>query len=356
MRRRGIKGAEQLAAYALRGGDRGNPREADTVPDWQALAIARKELTILLAVSFVMTKYGLMREHWARHSRLVDDGVLGTDRPIGRHVDLGGCLALVDWDAKEIAEVLPLPGPAGFVQHNGQLFVALWRKNAILVLDRELRPVREFSHQYLNDPHTLRAAHDGLLVANTGLDGLLLLAPQGDLLWSWLAVDHGFTHDRLGNRRWIDLDADHRDRDYPTLLQTTHLNSALEDPNDRGLIYASLFHQGAIVRIDRRTGATMVVGAGLDHCHSIRSTDEGFVVCDTRGCRLVHYDREFRLRDVVAVEGSWLADAWPTQLGSFLVLDGGWQRIVEVSEHGEPVAEMRFDPDWKGFQLEPFHR
>lgn len=308
---------------------------------------------MFLLLSVIVTRYGQLREHWRRHSLLAARGVLGSDRPIGRNVDLGGCLAVIDWTGKTVEDVRPLQGPTGFVQQPDHVLVAQWRANRISVLDRDLRPLGAFSNPLLNDAHTLAPLPNGLLVADTGLDAVIALDLDGGLLWSWLATEHGFPLDQLGRRRVIDQGADHRGTDYPTLHQTTHLNSAVQDPEDPAVFYATLFHQGQIIRVDRRSGQSTVVDHGLDHCHALRLLADGYLVCDTQGRRLVTYDRQMRRRRVIPFAGEWIADAYPLRGDRFLVLDANLHEIVEIDDRGQRLEIMKLDPEWKGFQLEP---
>src|SRR3989442_10596316 len=123
-----------------------------------------------------------------------------------------------------------------------------------------------------NALHSISRTRHGYLVASTGLDLLLEFNREGEILWEWWATDHGFEETPTGRHRVLDKSADYRTVQYGTLSQTTHVNSAAELPDGR--ILASLFHQGAVIVIDRETGPWQVVLEGLDHPHAVRVLDE----------------------------------------------------------------------------------
>ncbi len=133
----------------------------------------------------------------------------------------------------------------------------------------------------------------------------------GQQLWTWCALDHGFTRTPTGLPRELDLSADHRGTKYGTLTQTTHINSAAELPD--GTILASLFYQGTVVAIDRISGDWHTVLEGLDHPHAIRILDARHItLADTvRGRALMvslDEERNGSIEAEVFADTDWLQD------------------------------------------------
>jgi hypothetical protein len=178
---------------------------------------------------------------------------------------------------------------------------------------------------------------------------------DGQLLWSWWAIDHGFEFTPMGDRRVLDKSADHRGSRYGTLLQTTHVNSAVELPDGR--ILASLFHQGMVIAIDRESGEWQLVLENLDHPHSIRVLDERhFTVADTvRGrALLVSLNGERgKVELEVAAGTSWLQDClYDYHHDRWVLVDGKHSRIVLRSgpSGSKALAQFDLDPEWRLYE------
>jgi hypothetical protein len=96
--------------------------------------------------------------------------------------------------------------------------------------------------------------------------------------------------------------------------RSTHVNSALLI-DDKTLL-ATLFHQGQIVRIQRDTGDAEVVFDGLDHPHCIRRREKGFLVSDTRGDRIILFDKNMNVEREISYGASWIQDTFEGKDGS----------------------------------------
>jgi hypothetical protein len=305
-----------------------------------------------LLVSAVITNMSAMRAHWSRHSTLADQGIIGTDTPIGRDVDLGGSLARVGWRPPRFKGSATLSGAAGFCAVGADRYmVSSMRENLVWMVDGDLEVIDAWSHPLLNDVHSVsRAPAGGVLLTSTGLDAVLEFDTAGRLVWSWFAHLHGFNVNPMGLRVDHDLYADHRTREVPTLRQSTHVNSAVVTPDDT--VLATLFHQGVVIEIDRH-GDWQEVCSGLDHPHWIRRAPFGWFLSDTRHGRLVRLDHQLQPMASVPVGGEWVADAaFEPSSGHFFVLESQQGSIREVGPEGQEYARLSLSHRWRGFALE----
>ena len=244
-----------------------------------------------LLITFVITNYSIMRSHWERNAGLKDKGILGTNKPIGRDVDLGGLIVKLDWDRKKIVAQKELKCPSGFDYKNGVLYVASMRDNEIYCMDDELNIKRKIQNPYFNDIHSLNSTNKGLIVTSSGLDCILELNGQGQILFEWWATDNGFNNDQYGNVRDIEKNLDHRGIDYPTLFQTTHVNSAIYSDDSESRMLVCLFHQGEVVEISKNKGYIRTILSGLKSPHSIYAIDKyNYIVSDTKNSRIIFFD------------------------------------------------------------------
>lgn len=215
----------------------------------------------------------------------------------------------------------------------------------------------EVRSPFFNLVRTVQRTERGLLVSASGIDAVLEVGLDGEVIWGWWASDHGYDLLKSGARRELERGDDHRLRCYPSHAQTTHLNSAIVDPHDPSQILVVLFYQGSVIRIDRATGEHKVVIEGLNGPHHVRATPEGYMVSNTRRGFVQIHDRDFRLVDRVFGSNErvprmfrWTQDALRTPWGTHLIADGNRFRILEVDSHGNEAA-FRFGLPKRVFQL-----
>jgi hypothetical protein len=173
------------------------------------------------------------------------------------------------------------------------------------------------------------------------------------LLWSWFATLNGYTIDQLGKSRNLIIEnIDHRKNDYPTLTQTTHLNSVIEDPNCRDYVITTLFHQGEIVSIHKQTGLTKSLLGGLRSPHGLRRIESGFTVSNTRLGEALILDNNFEIVRRFNLKSSWLQDACISPWGTLFGIRSEKCDIVEVSlDSGEVLEKFEYDNNWRGYEL-----
>jgi len=305
-----------------------------------------------LLLSCISTRHSTFKEHWnkSREETACPLTVLGSyQKP---EEDPGGQLVLLE-EGPEKSVALNMA--AGLVASERGIFVTSFA--SIHEADADLDYVRHdvVSLPLFNALHSLSRTQHGYLVASTGLDLLVECSRKGDILWQWWATDHGFEHTPTGQLRVLDKEADHRAIKYGTLSQTTHVNSAAELPDGR--ILASLFHQGMIIIIERKTGKWHPVIEGLDHPHAIRVLDEEhFTVADTVHGRalLVHlHGNTGRVEEEINAETNWLQDGqYNAEHDCWVLVDGKNSRVVVRGGRSgtKSFTRINLDQEWRLYE------
>lgn len=296
----------------------------------------------------------MLKQHWqkSRQEIACPVTVLGSyQKP---QEDQGGLVCLLD-ETGHPQVLAELAMPAGMARSDDGVLVA--SSSNVHEIVGDLSRVRQnvVSLPMFNLLHSMSRTRRGYLVASTGVDALIEFTPGGQLLWDWWAMQHGFEFTPTGERRNMDVSADHRGIRYGTLTQTTHVNSAVE--LSTRTVLASLFHQGAVIAIDRESGNWHEVIDGLDHPHAVRVLDEEhFTVADTgRGQALLIRIEHGKGKIVkeVQVETNWLQDAqYDARQSCWLLVDGKHSRLILRGGLAgrEPVARYDLDPEWRLYE------
>jgi len=269
----------------------------------------------------------------------------------------GGRVVLLDWNRRRIAADVKVAGASGLAIGNGVVYSSSWTGNFVQRLQMGA-PRREISHPWFNHLHTVELTEQGtLLVASAGADLILEVSPEGQVLWHWFGPDHGFAPKTPGPCSTFDPATDYREIRRGTSERGMHLTSALPLADDA--VLAALFHQGQLVRIDRKSGDAEVVLGGLVRPHGIHRRPGGFVLSDTLGHRIILLDEDLRVCAEVPFGTQWLQDTVVTSSGTFLTLEnvhidqepeaGLSNHIVEVDRGGARLAGIQVPADHRLF-------
>jgi hypothetical protein len=265
-----------------------------------------------------------------------------------------GLIAAFDLDSGEVQWSKELDSPTGFAFAGRRLLVNSMFGNRVTVLSDELDVLDSFGNPIMNDLHTIRCTASGLLITSSGTDAIVELTPEGDISWSWLACAHGYRRTALGDATWTRRAKDYRFGMVDTLDQATHCNSAISlNHRGRETVFATLFHQGEIIAIDKASGRHEVVFRGLKRPHSIRQTRDGWIVCDSRSGAVLLLDSSFWISGVVEHDFNWVQDAVTLDDETLLIADSNNSRLVIWNTVKEKVEnEVRYPGLWKIFQVE----
>lgn len=318
--------------------------------------IKRNEKMEIIVTFYITKNFKHMIEHWTKNAPLKKFGVYGTKKPIGRQVNLGGLIIRLDWSNKRIAASKKISCPSGFDFKNNLIYVASMRENKIYVLKKELKIIDQINNKYFNDIHSVNITKNGLLITSSGLDLILEISPKGKVLWEWWAFNNGYNTTPLGKERKIKKNINSREIDFPTLEQTTHINSAIfSDDREKELI-ASLFHQGEVVRINKSSGKAKTILNGLKQPHSVYRLGENFVVSDTNGKRVIIFNKNGKIINEIFGEFNWIQDCTKLSNGNYLVADSNNNRIVEVNNKGRVIDFYNYDKNYKIYQIKEIVR
>lgn len=309
-----------------------------------------------LLLSCISTRHSTLKQHWSQTGQDTSCPltVLGSvQKP---KEDLGGQLCLLD-DRAGVLKTLPLPLAAGLTPSQEGFLVTTF--STIHEVDAGLQHLQEdvITSPLFNALHSISRTRAGYLVASTGLDLLLEFDHAGNVLWNWWATDHGFSHTPTGEYRQLDKQADHRPIKYGTLQQTTHVNSVAELPDGR--VLATLFHQGAVIAIDRDSGKWQYILEGLDHPHSVRILDEQhFTVADTVNgrallARITADGSGTRIEETIDASTNWLQDAsYSGRHDAWILVDGKQSQIkIRGGRSGEgQQTQLAVDPEWRLYE------
>lgn len=212
-------------------------------------------------------------------------------------------------------------------------------------------------HPLFSQLRSLRRTEKGLIITSSGIDAILEVDLQGEIIWSWFGTEQGYSTMYGGGERTIDHELDHRTLCYPGRLQSTHLNSAIVDPYDDSKILTILFYQGKVARIDRKTLELDIVINDLSGAHHIRPHSKGYMLANSRKGEARVYDREFQLLDIIAGTSplfpvKWVQDTVEQPSGSYLIADCNSFNLRERDLMGK---ERKFNTKMPNriFQIEP---
>jgi len=302
-----------------------------------------------LLISFYITNFNEMKSHWNRNSILKKNGIFGTNKAIGREVNLGGILQIVDWNRKKIIKEKKLSCPSGITKKGENFYIASMRENIIYVLNKDLKILKKIKNKFFNDIHDINMTKKGLLVSNTGLDNILEIDLEGNILWNWFATENSYKKNRLGEVRKVDKSLNHNNKDYPTLTQTTHLNSAIYSNNS---ILCSLFHQGEVIEISRVNKKIKKILKNLKQPHSLKKISEDkFLISDTNGKRIIIFKRNGSIIKSISVNADWIQSAIQLKNKNYLVADSNNSRIMVVDSNGNIKSLYNYNRNYKIYEV-----
>lgn len=311
---------------------------------------SRTDQPLLLASFFITNEAALveLKKQWSYrskdHKKML--GRARTDVETLRSLNFGGSVALLDPTdfSRGIHAEIHVPLAFGMCVSTEERALYVASGNALAKIQHGQR-TSTFDNPLFNDLHGLSRSLDGtLLVCSTGTDTLLELdlGNPNSVLWDWLATENGFAVRGDGKVRTVNRSENYQDQVTTTPEHTTHINSSL---NHRpGKILATLFHQGELVEIDYQTKRSRTVLGGLQSPHGIRRRSEGYLVCDTRGNRLLLLKEDLSLEREIHLHGfDWVQDAIEIRsLDGYLIADSNNGKLVLVGEDGEERSRFEY--------------
>lgn len=201
----------------------------------------------------------------------------------------------------------------------------------------------EINHNLFNDIHDLHIGNNNhLMVSCTGTDSLVEINLDTDeQTWDWLATENGYGKSPSGKTRVINRGKNYNYINTITPDHTTHINTAIYQ--DDGNILATLFHQGQLVKINKRTGSVDLLLSGLSCPHHVRRIEKGYILSDTRNNRILLVDNNYKIVDIIFNNKfDWIQDAIVLNNGSFLTITGN-HSLCNVDQQGKCLGKLNFD-------------
>jgi hypothetical protein len=271
----------------------------------------------------------------------------------------GGRLVLLDWAKRRVLAERAVPGPTGLAVLGDQVVVCSWTEQCVFLLNGRDKPAT-ITHPWFNALHSVDVTPEGtLLLASAGSDLIVEVNEKAEIVWEWFGPEHGYDRQPDGTPTFFDRAADYRTMRRSTAEQSMHVNSAILLDGDT--VLATLFHQGQLLLIDRRTGKSTILLDGLSRPHGLHRRDGGFVLSDTLGHRIVLLDEDLLVCSEIDHGTQWLQDTIPTSAGSYLALEnvhidqlpepGLTNRIMEIDSEGRPIRGLDVGPENRLFTV-----
>lgn len=304
-----------------------------------------------IAMTFSHENHSELRRFWEAY-RKKNPTLSGFGTTRADDEKWGGKMQILDWHNKTIVQSRDLLLATGMTQVGGCLYVCSYRE--IYCLDESLTTMRKITHPLFSNLHSTCQKRDGLMVCSSGIDSILNLGLDDSVSMFWYAVEHGYDKSPTGESRKLDLSSDHRNMYYPTISQTTHVNSCLWEENE-DVVFATLFHQGAVVSIDN-DGKTKLLFDGMRAPHSIGRRGDGLFYCvDSGRNRIMLWTNKNKVSVLpIKAQCAWIQDVhWDSLLGGFLVADANNHRLLLIEESGTVKDEYKFNEEWKIYGVLP---
>lgn len=188
--------------------------------------------------------------------------------------------------------------------------IAVSTENVVHVISGN--KVERLDNPWFSYIHTVQFNHrhdpDRLLVSSSGFDCIF----EYDLgtyekTWEWFGWEHGFQKgfnpqtgkEVLLTRNAVEASEWRKDRkDYrfisdpekqllPTAQRAAFINSVVYDTKEAGKLLATFFHEGAVYRIDMKTGVCERIIKGMKSPHGGRNYLDGYMATSTAGGQII---------------------------------------------------------------------
>ena len=229
-------------------------------------------------ISYTSTNFASLKKFWDVNQSSARERIGSS---ISKPERLGGMLAIADTASDKIIMQKKFQKPLALHKKEDGLFLCALSSNQVLELNEDLEIVDSFSSPLFSSIHSIDENANGLLLASTGIDAIVRYAKDATSQVVWSATEsERYATFPDGSRREIDFSIDHSQASYPTLQQTTHVNSAAFV--DENIIISTLFHQGELIKIDMLTGNTEILLDGMRSPHGAHvyfKNDSALAIC-----------------------------------------------------------------------------
>lgn len=293
-----------------------------------------------------------------------------------RPVAEGGVAKIRVAGNKVVSEELThkLKEPRAIAQKNGR--IAIGAENSVYVFDGEEKYTIEspwFSYIHTLDFHPTN--DELILISSSGFDCFF------EYNWitqeckrSWFAWENGWNKgfDKKENKEiWLTKDSnqatqwesegknvkcisDPLNQVLPTAERAAFINSALYHESDGDIVYITLFHEGAVYKIDWSTGKKEQVFNQLVSPHGGQIRNQQEMVTNTAGGEvqvvqeeLLKFDfSQLPQKDPRLGELEWLQNTTKLSNGYFVTIDSNRTSFVFFNPEKEILNIIPYNSDW----------
>ncbi len=292
-----------------------------------------------------------------------------------RHPTQGGVVHIIVDNGKIVQNrvIATLTEPRGVDFTKG--YAAVSSEDKVFLFQIGENHPNVIEHPWLSYIHTVRFNKDRsrVLVTSSGLDTILEFdTSSGECLWEWFAWDHGinegknprsnesFTltrHAEEASRieamgKKVLLISDPRKQAIPTALRAAFINTAEYDGN--GGILATLFHAGEVIVISTAACSWRRIIDGLNKPHGGMIYEDGYMVTDTGGGRVVFMTEEECLSyDYSKLPGKsgllekleWLQTS-RHRYQMIATIDSNRHSLIFLDTQAKKRTQVEYDPNW----------
>jgi hypothetical protein len=138
-------------------------------------------------------------------------------------------------------------------------------------------------------------------------------------------------------------------------MPSTHINSACFFASDEEVILATLFRQGTVIAIDRKSGQSHRVVSGLRAPHDLRPlAGNGWIISDTANNQTLIFNEHWQITRRLHMDFNWVQSSAPLSDSSIVIADTNHHRLVRVYlGDPQPRYEVRnFPTEWRIYLVE----
>jgi hypothetical protein len=303
-----------------------------------------------------------------------------------RPVSIGG-IASVKIDDGKIADehiLAKMAEPRGIAFKNGVLAIA--SENTVYLIDDT--ETRELTNPWFSYIHTIdfHPTENKILVASSGYDCVFEYDLSNlEKTFEWYAWENGLNiskHPKTGDASFLTRNTNDateyaaNNQPYllienpettslPTALRSAFINSVSYDKSNPNFFLATLFHKGAVIRVDRTTGQHEVVVSDLKTPHgginyksnyAATSTGSGEVVLSTDQGQKRYFFGDLAGKPEILGSSEWLQNSISDKEGNFITIDSNRNQFTIFNPTLQKRSHIKFDENWAvqdGFICEP---
>lgn len=297
-------------------------------------------------------KYSILKikEYWKRNrDAKASLGRTLEDTQCVSQNDVGGVLLLIDPNLEGSSPIMlsemDITTPMGLCFFSKEVGLLVGSSNTILRI-KGGKIVEELRNNLFSQVHVLtKTKNNTVIAACSNTDSLVEFNPLSskDSVWEWIATDYDeFSIDRTGKSRKIDNKINYQKlQDFGTRNHTTHINSV--EVYDKSHVLATLFHQGCLIRINKKTKKTETIINNLINPHGVHKISTGYILSDTKNGRVVLLKNNLTVKSIFNVKSKWVQDSVEYNDNIIIIGDDDNGNLIFLDKNGKESRRFCWD-------------